>query len=72
MILSIDLIPTYFDLKVLIAELVPMESQKKKKNLDSILSLQWLCKIPFSEPTYLELKVLIAELVPLESQKKIC
>ena len=34
------------------------------------LSLQWFCKIPFSEPTYFELKVLIAELVPLESQKK--
>ena len=34
------------------------------------LSLQWLCKIPFSEITYFELKVLIAGCVPLERQKK--
>ena len=41
--------------------------------LGSTLSLQWFCKIAFSELAYFELKVLFAERVPLESQeKKIC
>ena len=38
--------------------------------LDSILSLQWLCKRPFSVPISFELKVFIAEHFCLERQKK--
>ena len=35
--------------------------------LGSTLSLQWFCKIAFSELAYIKLKVLVAERVPLES-----
>ena len=38
--------------------------------MGSTLSLQWLCKIPFSQPTSFQLTVLIAGRFPMERQKK--
>ena len=38
--------------------------------MGSTLSLQWLCKIPFSQLTSFEVKVLIAERFHLERQEK--
>ena len=73
-------------LLVLIAGRFPLERQKKTVEprsreqcrtnselsfgLGSTLSLQWLCKIPFSQLTSFQLTVLIAGRFPLERQKK--